>query len=282
VAGIRYVLNTLLNLRYEVLVKEFVRSSPVATADSQLFLGSFEYPGYKGHFRSYNALVTDVSTDNTHTFFDAASRFPSADTRHLYYKAPAGNSFKAFSTTNLYADYPGAFSGMDSLSKVALVNRYRGKEARIDESTGAYLETSPGSGVLVYDEAGKLGAIHYSTPAIVGYSSNVEGGPTRPRVAYVVDGWGVLHAFFAPSVPVPPNTTPAIDNTWTYTTFAAQAGTLSGTLNVNGAGNVTLSGLSPGTEIYGWVTDNHELNYLKDFGTGTRKGFRLRPRPPTS
>jgi len=106
----------------------------------------------------------------------------------------------------------------------------------------------------------------------------VEGGPTRPRVAYVVDGWGVLHAFFAPSVPVPPNTTPAIDNTWTYTTFAAQAGTLSGTLNVNGAGNVTLSGLSPGTEIYGWVTDNHELNYLKDFGTWYTKGISASPK----
>lgn len=284
VAGIRYVLNTLLNLRYEVLVKEFVRSSPVTTADSQLFLGSFEYPGYKGHFRSYNALANDVSTDNTHTFYDAAARFPSADSRSLYYKNPSTATFKGFTTTNLYNDYSGAFDGMDSLGKAALVNRYRGKEARIDESTGAYLETSPGSGILVYDESGKLGAIHYSTPAIVGYSSNVAGGATRPRVAYVVDGWGVLHAIFAPSVPRPPDTTPVIDNTWTTTSFGNTVAAdttkykLSGTLNVSGAGDVTLSSLEPGAEIYGWVTDNHELNYLKDFGTWYTKGVSASPK----
>jgi len=280
VAGIRYVLNTLLNLRYEVQVKEYVRSSPVATADHQLFLGSFEYPGYKGHFRSYNALVNDVSS-GSYTFFDTAARFPGADNRRLYYKSPDSNNFKSFDNTNLYNDYRSAFSGMDSDGINALVNRYRGKEARIDQSTGGYIKIG---GNLVYDESWKLGPIHYSTPAIVGYSSNVEGGTSRHRVAYVVDGWGVLHAFFAPGVPKTPDTSPVIDNTWTTSTFAGAVGAdpskykLSGTLSLPGADNVTLSQLEPGEEIYGWVTDNHELNYLKDFGTWYTKGISASPK----
>ncbi|GAB4368003.1 MAG: hypothetical protein Kow00128_12950 [Deltaproteobacteria bacterium] len=281
VAGIRYVLNTLLNLRYEVQVKEFVRSSPVATADHQLFLGSFEYPGYRGHFRSYNALANDVST-GAYTFFDAAQRFPVADARRLYYKSLSSAQFKPFTTTNLYTDFPGAFTGLDAQSKEALVNRYRGKEARIDESTGAYLVD--GTGNLIYDESWKLGPVHYSTPAIVGYSSNVVGGTTRPRVTYVVDGWGVLHAFFTPRIPKIPDVYPAIDNTWGTTEFADTVNgfptkyKLSGTLNVAGAGNVTLTNLEPGAEIYGWVTDSNELNYLKDFGTWYTKGISASPK----
>lgn len=280
VAGIRYVLNTLLNLRYEIQLKEFVRSSPVGTVDHQLFLGSFEYPGYKGHFRSYNALVNDVSS-GAYTFYDTSARFPVADNRRLYYKNPAGNSFKSFDNANLYSDYPGAFAGMDSDGISALVNRYRGKEAQIDQTTGGYRKVG---GNLVYDESWKLGPIHYSTPAIVGYSSNVEGGTTRHRVAYVVDGWGVLHAFFAPSVPKTPDTTPVIDNTWSTSTFAYAVNVnparykLSGTLSIPGADNVTLSQLEPGEEIYGWVTDNHELNYLKDFGTWYTKGISASPK----
>jgi len=286
VAGIRYVLNTLLNLNYEVQPREFVRSSPVATADSQLFLGSFEYPGYKGHFRSYNALATDVSA-GTYTFYDTATRFPidsatnapAADSRRLYYKAPASNTFKVFDNTNLVADYSGAFTGMNADDKAALVNRYRGKEAQINQATGSYKKVD---GSLVYDESWKLGPIHYSTPAIVGYSSNVEGGTTRPRVAYVVDGWGVLHAFFAPVIPNPPATTPVITAAWDNTTFANNSYNLSTIpghlLNVSGAGAVTLTNVKPGEEIYGWVTDNHELNYLKDFGSWYSKGISSSPK----
>ena len=273
VAGIRIVLNTLLNLKNDLVAKEYVRSSPVATADSQLFLGSFEAPGYKGHFRSYNALAS--SADNAYTFYDAASRFPTADQRRLYYQNPSSNTFKAFTTANLYSDFPGAFSGLDNSSKrEALVNQYRGKTAQVDPTTGNYKVVS---GNLVYDETWKLGPILYSTPSIVGYSSNVDGGTTRPRVAYVVDGWGVLHAFYAPYMP-------GITSSWTTSDFAGAVAansslyTLSGTLNAGGVGNVTLTGLAPGAEIYGWVTDKNELNYLKDYGTWYTKGISASPK----
>ena len=281
VAGIRIVLNTLLNMKYELQPKEYVRSSPVVTADKQMFLGSFESPGNKGHFRSYNALASDIKAPG-YTFYDAATMFPSADGRRLYYQNPSSTVLKPFTTTNLYADYAGAFTGMTAQAKEALVNRYRGKTAKVNPVTGAY--QVDGSGNLIYDESWKLGPVQYSTPGLVGYSSNVEGGATRPRVAYVVDGWGVLHAFFAPEIPRPPDAAPAITASWTASDFAnavaANPGKykLSGTLNAGGAGNVTLTALEPGAEIYGWVTDNQELNYLKDFGTWHTKGISASPK----
>ena len=238
VAGIRVVLNTLLNMKYELVPKEYFRSSPVVTADHQLFLGSFESPGNKGHFRSYNALASDIE-DPGYTFYDAAERFPSADGRRLYYQSPSSTVFKSFTTTNLYADYAGAFSGMTAQQKEALVNRYRGKTAKINQATGLY--EVDGSGNLIYEESSKLGPVMQSTPAVVGYSSNVEGGATRPRVAYVVDGRGVLHSFFAPEVPRPPDASPAITATWTVSDFESAVAAapskykLSGTLNAGGA-----------------------------------------------
>ena len=47
IAGVRYVLNTIFNIKYQDLVNEYVRSSPIVK-HPYLYQGSFEYPSYFG------------------------------------------------------------------------------------------------------------------------------------------------------------------------------------------------------------------------------------------
>ena len=60
IGAVRYVLNTLFNIKYYITSREYVRAAPILQ-HPYLYQGSFEYPSYKGHFRRYDVTVEQGS-----------------------------------------------------------------------------------------------------------------------------------------------------------------------------------------------------------------------------
>ncbi|RMG57706.1 MAG: hypothetical protein D6713_09165, partial [Deltaproteobacteria bacterium] len=230
-AAVRYVLNTLLNLRYDVIPKEFIRSSPVTTSDNQMFLGSFEYPGFKGHFRSYNSNLSSAEPGDE--YYDSALLIPNADNRLLIFDRYG--ELLEFNTTNISAADVGIVdSGTSPFTSLEiLINSFRGKTAKQDKDGNWY-----------YSESWKLGPVKHSTPALVTYDNVTVGGQPL-RIAYVADGWGILHAFYAPV-----DSNPANDQ--------LDASSFSGEVMGH-----SLTNVQPGGELWAYLPGDY-LPYLHD------------------
>jgi len=74
-AGVRYVLNTLFNIKYELKSYEYVRASPIVD-HPWLYQGSFKYPSYYGHFRRYDVEEKSKARRPTGIRPTTASKMP--------------------------------------------------------------------------------------------------------------------------------------------------------------------------------------------------------------
>lgn len=203
-AAVRYVLNTLFSLQFELLINkpvEFSRSAPIVDKDNLMVAGSFEYPGWRGHLRAY-----DTTQLGSGALWDAADEMPAADVRKLYTNTggvisdgdglqgggdyPTKTAF-AFGSAGALAPYLAMSNPIDANNNPErqVINRVRGRTL-----TG----NDPSNPADYEDIDNRLGGIEHSAAAIVGPTgAAIEGGATRARVAYVGSLDGILHAFDA-------------------------------------------------------------------------------------
>ena len=189
IAGVRYVLNTLFNIKYQIQNKEYARSAPIVS-HPYLYQGSFEYPSYYGHFRKY--LVTTEYAEGAEkvAVWDtaAAGHITNAnnnntDGRKLYTAELSGGdwskiNFDAGNLSNLSNFLSVTPEDGDNDDEENVITRVRGKDWDYDSSQWV-------------ERANKLGGIMHSAPAIVDHNSRTG---SRDEVAYVGDLYGMLHA----------------------------------------------------------------------------------------
>jgi hypothetical protein len=249
IAGVRYILNTLFDIKYQITDNEteppdpsedegsdppdtgedegseppdtgedegseppdpveFVRSAPIV-AHPWLYQGSFEYPGYFGHFRRYN--VEDNSPVQAWDTAaggipDAGAGTPDTDTgiddiddRAVYtaqyevYTDQYGQEQKTwekidFDSGNVDALMP-EMGVTSQVEAIEVINRLRGKDG--DGESDVWVERNhPASPAY----RGNFGGIMHSAPAIVSSGANDTRFTGRQEIAYVGDLYGLLHA----------------------------------------------------------------------------------------
>jgi len=172
IAGVRYVLNTLFDIKYMLTKQEYTRATPI-TSFPYLYQGSFEYPSFKGHFRCYD--VRKDSANPEEAIWDTADHIKDSDTRQIFTARQerdgtwsrigfdASHIEELRALLNLTPKTPA--EGGNDTDEIQLINRVRGN---------------------------KLGGIMHSAPAIVGPNSRTN--KDREEIAYVGDLYGMLHA----------------------------------------------------------------------------------------
>jgi len=101
-AGIRYVLNTLLNIKYQLVSREYVRAAPIVDFP-YVYQGSFEYPNYEGHFRRYTVTNADNNagnTGNTAWNWDTGMDYDGSNTRMIGSPEVTGTNMRKVYTSN--------------------------------------------------------------------------------------------------------------------------------------------------------------------------------------
>ena len=183
IAGVRYVLNTLFNVKYQIASHEFVRAAAIVS-HPYLFQGSFEYPSYQGHFRRYDVTKDTGDTDAADWDTAGTGHIAAADYRNVYTALKDNNgdwTKVAFSTANaasLRAALDVTPNDGDDADEEAVIHRVRGKH--FNAATGQWA-----------DKANRLGGIEHSAPVVVSAGSRTG---SRSEMAYVGDLNGMLHA----------------------------------------------------------------------------------------
>lgn len=223
--GIKYVLNTLLALKYQVTSSEFTKTQPIVK-DNILFKASYEYPIYRGHLRM---IKVPTSTQAAVTVWDAANAMPAAGTSG-FQSAPLASTDTS-SPRYIFANLPGTVSAVsfdpdhtatlrthlgaatDNDAKV-IINTVRGRKdaSTADVYSGTSTCTASPNGTISDDLYGcgedsrRLWAIENSTPALKTYSKLIESTATAPvtegrdrrdRIVLAGADDGMLHAFWA-------------------------------------------------------------------------------------
>jgi hypothetical protein len=196
-AGVRYVLNTLFNIKYTVKSNEYVRAPPIVS-HPYLYQGSFEYPGYQGHFRRYDveqeveagalpASDWDTGAHRSYGRIKDANTGNGDGSRRVFTAQLEDGNWQRFPFDTRDASLDKMRTPLnvtpndgDDDDEIRVINRLRGREW--NPETGAYEE-------LDY----KLGGIMHSAPVIVRAGNSRVGG-SRPEIAYVGDIYGMLHA----------------------------------------------------------------------------------------
>jgi hypothetical protein len=191
-AGVRYVLNTLFNIKYEVQSYEYVRSAPIV-AHPYLYQGAFEHPSYFGHFRRFDVTQEDPVAD-----WDTAvaPRILNANTGNLsgrkVYTAEydAGDwskiNFDAANVDALNTGLDVTPGNGDSVEEIRVIERLRGRDWDYEGSPPQYVE----------QDHNKLGGIMHSSPVVIRSDDKDSrfSWTNRPEMAYVGDLYGMLHA----------------------------------------------------------------------------------------
>jgi hypothetical protein len=199
--GIRYVLNTLLGLQFQIVPNEYNKASPIAK-DNIVYKATFEYPGYKGHLYAINGLdgsiLWDAGKSSTMPAAGPFSTNPSAPSRldmsarYVFTNVPGTSTRLNFddtqgSTLKNYLDPTGTKSLNWARSLISLVRgRYDATEANPLGSK---------------DVKKRLGGIEHSAPAVFVRSSvirdNSDAVLNRDKIVFVGADDGMLHAFYA-------------------------------------------------------------------------------------
>jgi hypothetical protein len=190
IAGVRYVLNTLFNVKYQISNREYARSASIVN-HPYLYQGTFEYPSWRGHFRRF-----DVTRSSSSAVWDTGSgKIPealesnaSASARQVFTSKSTVNNnvvtwskvpFDSLNIATLRVPLNVTPTNNDDTDENAVISRVRGKF--YDNATGAWAEAT-----------NKLGGIMHSAPAIIGTKTRT--GASRGETAYVGDFFGMLHA----------------------------------------------------------------------------------------
>jgi hypothetical protein len=202
-AGVRYVLNTLFNIKYDLISREYVRSAPIV-AHPWLYQGTFKYPSYLGHFRRFNVEADDPVADwdtGNGKIKDAKDGNLDTGSRKVYtaqYDAATDQwskvSFDAANVDALVTELDVDPDNGDTADEIKVIERLRGRYWDYEAATPAFVEQTPN----------KLGGIMHSAPVIVRAGNSRVG--SRAETAYVGDVHGMLHAI---------DTTSGIEN-WAY------------------------------------------------------------------
>ena len=195
VAGVRYVLNTLFNIKYQLRSVEYARAGVVVDANNNGYYGTFEYPSYTGHFRKVDTSVDPA--DSSYVLWDLGD-----PTQNLIKEARAGNN-QVDSSDNLVIGADGdpvpdssarqVFTGKedsgawsftdfdvyslsylrskldvtpdndDDTDEKAVIERLRGKVWDPDANAG--------SGAWVENPGNRMGAVEHSVPAVATFNS---------------------------------------------------------------------------------------------------------------
>ncbi len=183
IAGVRYILNTMFNVKYTNVSYEFARAAPIVS-HPYLYQGSFDYPSYEGHFRRYDVTTDTNDTDSAEWDTAATGGIAAADYREVFTAKENDNgtwskvAFAPGSIESLRAPLDVTPANNDDTDELAVIARLRG--GYYNAETDAWT-----------DRTNKLGAIEHSAPVIVGSSSRTG---TRSEMAYVGDLNGMLHA----------------------------------------------------------------------------------------
>jgi hypothetical protein len=191
IAGVRYVLNTLFNIKYQLSSREYVRAAPTI-AHPYLYQGSFEYPNYRGHFRRYDVTRSHTGDSIDYSDWDtadggiqdAAGDNGDTDARRVYTSRNVNGSWSItdFDPGNidiLRSALDVTPTNDDDSDEIAVIKHIRGLTWFSEQNQWA-------------ETGNKLGAIMHSAPAIVG--SDGRAGGSRTEMAYVGDLHGMLHA----------------------------------------------------------------------------------------
>ncbi len=202
--GIKYVLNTLLALKFQITSSEFTKTQPIVR-DEFLYKASYDYPIYRGHLKKIR--VPDVQNPTAITVWDALDKMPEAGTgnpvtpsknntyRYIFTYFDTDNNgsldFVGFDANNS-AQLMSLLGATDDASASVIINSVRGRK---DASVG----NPAGTGEATH----RLWAIEHSTPALMTdsrlVSSVVEGSEPsngyRDMVIFAGGDDGMLHAF---------------------------------------------------------------------------------------
>lgn len=198
--GIRYVLNTLLGLQFQIVPNEYNKASPIVK-DSILYKGTFEYPGYKGHLYALNVMDNAILWDagRYSTMPAAGSANPGTPTRtnatrYIFTNVPGTITKVNFDDGNAATLKPLLDPTLNkSLNWArALISLVRG---RYDATEAVPLGTR--------DVQKRLWGIEHSTPAVFKRSSvirdNADNIVDRDKIVFAGADDGMLHAFYAGS-----------------------------------------------------------------------------------
>lgn len=229
--GVKYILNTMLALKYTIVTSEFSKTQPIVK-DNILYKASYDFPVYRGHLKMIK-VPTNTQT-SAETVWDAATAMPKAGVTG-FASAPLASTdttspryiFTTASTTNLTpisfdpdnaATLKGAMSiATDNTAKV-WINTIRGRKGASEVDT--YSSTSncssvSGNGITddlfgCDEDSKRLWAIENSTPALKTKSKYVESTATAVTTAQISAGKdrrdrflfagaddGMMHAFHA-------------------------------------------------------------------------------------
>jgi tRNA threonylcarbamoyladenosine modification (KEOPS) complex Pcc1 subunit len=180
IAGVRYVLNTLFNIKFQIVSHEYVRAAPVISYP-HLYQGSFEYPSYEGHFRRFDVVSGSGDPDDA-DWNTADGHISVPGSRHIYTSKNVDGSwskveFKIVNMDQLRVPLDVTPGDGDDTDEEAVIERVRGKFWSSDTGWN--------------ERVNKLGGIMHSAPVIV--TSNARTG-SRTEIAYVGDLYGMLHA----------------------------------------------------------------------------------------
>lgn len=183
IAGVRYILNTLFNIKFLIVSHEYIRSAPIVL-HPYLYQGNFEYPSWEGHFRRFDIVAGDFDPDSA-DWDTADGGVPGSDQRSIYTAEDNGDgswSKIAFTTANIATKLRTPLNvtpdNGDDTDEEAVIIRVRGKDW--DPDNNVWVERS-----------NRLGGIEHSAPVIVDSSSRTG---SRDEIAYVGDMHGMLHA----------------------------------------------------------------------------------------
>ncbi|MCL4476287.1 MAG: hypothetical protein M1508_08700 [Nitrospirae bacterium] len=201
--GIRYVLNTLLGLQFQIVPNEYNKASPIVK-DNVLYKGTFEYPGYKGHLYALDVMNNSILWDagKYSAMPPAGSTNPGTPTRtnatrYIFTNVPGTTTKLNFEDGNASTlKYFAPQGGLDPTNTKslnwarALISLVRG---RYDATEGTPLGTK--------DVKKRLGGIEHSTPAVFQRSSVIRDSIgniiDRDKIVFVGAHDGMLHAVYA-------------------------------------------------------------------------------------
>jgi len=194
-AGVRYVLNTLFNIKYEVKSKDYVRAPPIVS-HPYLYQGTFEYPSNYGHFRRYDVTQQVAQGDLPAADWDTGAhrdygriedaKTGNSDGRRVYTARIDDNgdwqpiNFDAANVDALITAGLDVEDNNDTADEIKVIERLRGREWNYETE--------------VFDELNyKLGGIMHSAPVIIKGGTDSRFA-SRAEMAYVGDIYGMLHA----------------------------------------------------------------------------------------
>lgn len=229
--GVKYILNTMLALKYTVVTSEFSKTQPIVK-DNILYKASFDFPVYRGHLKMIK-VPTDTQVASE-TVWDAATSMPKAGVAS-FPTAPLASTDTSspryiFTTASTSSTAPIAFNpgnaatlkgamgiSSDNTAKV-WINTIRGRKGASEVDTyGSTSDCASTSGNGTADdlfgcdeEPKRLWAIENSTPALKTKSRYVEstsaavtaaqvsaGKDRRDRFLFAGADDGMMHAFHA-------------------------------------------------------------------------------------